>query len=43
VWEVEPAPGALARVFSITTTGRTRVVDYGLMSLPFKMTLTAKP
>ena len=42
-WEVEPEPGAIARVFSITTTGRTQVVDYGLMSLPFKMTLTAKP
>jgi hypothetical protein len=43
VWEVEPEPGAIARVFSITTTGRTQVVDYGLMGLPFKMTLTAKP
>ena len=42
-WEVEPEPGAIARVFSITTTGRTQVVDYGLMGLPFKMTLTAKP
>lgn len=43
VWEVEPEPGATARVFSITTTGRTKIVDYGLMSLPFKITLTAKP
>lgn len=41
-WEVEPEPGAIARVFSITTTGRTQVVDYGLMTLPFKMTLTAR-
>jgi hypothetical protein len=42
-WEVEPEPAEMARVFSITTTGRTQVIDYGLMSLPFKMTLTAKP
>jgi hypothetical protein len=42
-WVVEPEPGALAWVFSITTTGRTQIVDYGLISLPFKMTLTAKP
>ena len=42
-WKVEPEPGAIARVFSITTTGHTQVVDYGLMSLPFKMILAAKP
>jgi hypothetical protein len=41
-WDVEPESGALARVFSATTKGRTQVFDYGLMSLPFKMTLTAK-
>lgn len=41
-WVVEPEPGALAWVFSITTTGRTQVTNYGLMSLPFQMTLTAK-
>jgi len=41
-WLVEPEAGALAYVFSITTTGRARVFNYGLMSLPFKMTLTAK-
>ena len=50
-WEVEPESvpgpgtelGAWARVYSATTKGRAQVVDYGLMSLPFKMTLTAKP
>jgi hypothetical protein len=49
-WEVEPEPvvgpgsqlGAWARVFSATTKGRTQIVDYGLMNLPFRMTLTAK-
>jgi hypothetical protein len=41
-WEVEPESGAWARVFSATTKGRLQVADYGLMSLPFKMTLTAK-
>ncbi|MEO7135419.1 MAG: hypothetical protein ABI024_14495 [Vicinamibacterales bacterium] len=41
-WTVEPELGSSARVFSTTTKGRTQVVDYGLMSLPFKMTLTAK-
>jgi hypothetical protein len=41
-WEVEPESDASARVFSATTKGRTQVVDYGLMSLPFKMTLRAK-
>ena len=41
-WDVEPEPGALAWVFSITTTGRTQVTNYGLMSLPFSMTLTPK-
>jgi len=42
-WEVEPEPGAWARVFSATTKGRTQVAVYGdLMSLPFKMTLTAR-
>jgi hypothetical protein len=42
-WEVEPEPGAWARVFSATTKGRTQVVVYpDLMSLPFKMTLTAR-
>lgn len=42
-WEVEPESDASARVFSATTKGRAQVVDYGLMSLPFRMTLTAKP
>jgi hypothetical protein len=41
-WTVEPETAASARVFSVTTKGRTQVVDYGVMSLPFKMTLTAK-
>lgn len=49
-WEVEPelvpGPGtelgAWARVFSATTKGRAQVVDYGLMNLPFRMTLTRK-
>jgi hypothetical protein len=42
-WEVESESDALARVFSATTKGRAQVVDYGLIRLPFKMTLTAKP
>lgn len=42
-WEVEPETGAWARVYSATTKGRAQVVVYGdLMSLPFRMTLTAK-
>ena len=41
-WVVEPEPGALAWVFSITTTGRAQVFNYGLLALPFRMTLTAK-
>lgn len=42
-WEVEPESGAMARVFSITTTGRAQIFDYGLMNLPFRVTLAAKP
>jgi hypothetical protein len=42
-WSIEPAPGAVARVFSIMTTGRPRVRDYGQFSLPFRMTLAARP
>jgi hypothetical protein len=41
-WEVEPEFDASARVFSATTKGPAQIVDYGVMSLPFKMTLTAK-
>jgi hypothetical protein len=41
-WTVEAESDASARVFSATTKGRAQVVDYGLLSLPFKMTLTAK-
>jgi len=41
-WQVQPDSDASARVFSATTKGRLQVVDYGLMSLPFRMTLTAK-
>jgi hypothetical protein len=43
-WQVKPDPesGAKARVFSATTKGRLQVVDYDVMPLPFKMTLTAK-
>jgi hypothetical protein len=41
-WDVEPEPGAQARVFSITTKGRVQVQDFGVLSLPFKMTLTPR-
>ncbi len=41
-WAVEPDAGADAFVFSITNTGRARVFNYGVMSLPFRMTLRAK-
>ena len=41
-WVVEPDAGADAFVFSITNTGRARVFNYGVMSLPFRMTLRAK-
>ena len=43
-WEIEPELSfPTARVFSITTKGRVQVHDFGEFSLPFKMTLTAKP
>lgn len=42
-WEIEPEAPATARVFSATTKGRLQVHDFGDFSLPFKMTLTAKP
>lgn len=42
-WEIEPMAPATARVFSITTKGRVQVQPFGDFSLPFKMTLTARP
>lgn len=39
-WVLEPSGDA--RVFSITTKGRTQVTDFGPFSLPFTMTLQAK-
>jgi hypothetical protein len=43
-WEVEPDPstGAMAYVFSRSIKGRSPLVPYGNISLPFKMELRAK-
>jgi hypothetical protein len=41
-WEIVPMAPAISRVFSITTKGRVQVHDFGDITLPFTMTLTAK-